>query len=116
MMSLLGDFEAECVKVAQAETSDGAGGQETTYTPETAVFTAHIAETPTAEARTAERPEAAAQYSILFSDGTELKFGDIINEVKSGKYYRLTSAPITAPRSSSLRLKSCMAERWELPT
>ena len=116
-MSLLDDFSCPCVLMEKKRVPGDEGGGTTEWT-EGAKFINYPYLDTSMEARRAEKEGVTSNYSVLIDRDFPLEYNDYFKDKTTGKTYRVISDPEEkqAPKSASLSLKYCTAEKKELPT
>ena len=115
-MSLIGDFTHECEMMTAAQSSDGAGGQRTAWTPGVR-FRAAIVRQSATEPKTAEKQRAKSIYRVTIpSCAVELKHHDVFRRISDGKVFRVTedSDDVRTPARASFQFSQISAEEWRL--
>lgn len=116
-MSLLDDFARSCVLMEKKRVPGDEGGWGVIW-EEGAEFKNYPYLDTSMEARRAEKEGVTSTYSVLVDRDFPLEYNDYFRDKITGKTYRVTSDPEEkkAPKSASIALKYCTAERKELPT
>lgn len=113
-MSLLDRFSKECVRINTTKEPDGFGGETVVYT-EGMKFPAAFSFDSSTQGKIAEKLGVNNLFSIVTKKNIELKFHDIIKDVETGKYYRITSDNKTTPKDAGLNMSVVSAEEYILP-
>ena len=119
-MSLYETAARHCVRLERSAIPDGAGGSYTTWTDgETFVWYAYASQS--GEKKTAEKRDAASDYTGLLEQGATLRYGDFFRDTVSGETFRVTNRPeekqVPDCASSGLAGKQYLtADREPLPS
>ena len=117
-MSLLSEAMDQCQFIDKRTVPDGYGGTMTEWIPG-APFEAAIVLDTSMEARRADAEGVKSLYTITVSRTIALSYGDVIQRVSDGKYFRVTSdgADKKTPPSAGLDMRQVTAEELKgLPT
>lgn len=117
-MSLLSESMEECRYIDKTTASDEYGGTITVWR-NGAGFSAAIVPMSSTEQIAAAQLDAIAQYNILTDRGIILKYGEIIQRLSDGKYFRIKQDgdDQKTPMSAGLKLRKVTAEELDaLPT
>ncbi|MCQ2507240.1 MAG: head-tail adaptor protein [Dorea sp.] len=116
-MSLIDAFMEDYVIMEKRRKPDGAGGFIPTWEESEATINAAVILDTSMQARIAEKEDVKNVYTVTISRSVDLEFHDVIKNVKTGKYYRITSDPDekhTPDNITALDMKQGTAEKWEL--
>lgn len=115
-MSLIDDAMEKCYIIDKATERDSYGGVKTTYKQGAEIMIAFAFNTSTV-ARIASQQGITDRYTIYTKKNVILKYPDIIQRDRDGKYFQVTSdgEDNRTPAGASLDLRAVEAEIWEIP-
>ena len=110
-MSLLTESMTACQYMDKTTVPDGYGGVIPSW-KNGAEFQAAIVLDTSIEARRAEQEGVKNLYTITTTKGVSLGFGDIVQRLEDGKYFRITSdgTDKKTPASAGLNMRQVTAE------
>lgn len=117
-MSLLTEAMEDCRYIDKTTQPDGYGGVITVWA-NGASFQAAVVLMSSTEVIAAAAQDTKSTYNILTDRAINLKFGEIIQRVSDGKYFRITQDgdDDKTPKSAGLNLRKVTAEEIKaLPT
>lgn len=116
-MSLLSEALESCTMLTKTVVNDGYGGYTTTWA-EGATFEAAIVFDTSIQARQAEAAGVTSLYTVTTSRALTLEYHDVFRRERDQKIFRVTSDgdDKASPMSSSLDMRQCLAEEWQLPS
>jgi len=116
-MSLLDEFTESFYIMEKTRVSDGLGGYSVTWTNGTTIKLAQKFD-ESMQAKRAEKEGVKSLYTFLAPIGCGLDYHDVLKRQSDDQIFRVTShsGESKAPASSTLKLTSLSAERWELTT
>lgn len=117
-MSLLSESMEECRYMDKTTQADGYGGVVTVWIGGAPIQCAIVLDT-SMEARRAAQEGVKSLYTVITSRSITLGYGDVIQRVSDGKYFRITSdgTDKKTPASAGLDMRSVTAEQLDaLPT
>lgn len=94
---------------------DGYGGVKTTYVKGAEIDVAYSFNSST-EARIAAQQGVNNRFTLYTKKSVILRFPDIVQRAKDGKYFRVTSDgdDNMTPKAAGLDLRAVEAEEWEI--
>lgn len=114
-MSLVDEAMEKSYIIDKVTTPDGYGGVKTTYTKGAEILVAYSFDSST-EARIASVAGTNNRFTLLTRKSVILRFPDIVQRDRDGKYFRITSDgdDNRTPASAGLDLRAVEAEEWEI--
>jgi hypothetical protein len=114
-MSLVDEAMEKSYIIDKVTTPDGYGGVKTTYQKGAEILVAYSFNTST-EARIASMQGTNNRFTLLTRKSVILRFPDIVQRDRDGKYFRITSDgdDNRTPASAGLDLRAVEAEEWEI--
>lgn len=114
-MSLIDQFETECVLMEKTQTPDGEGGFNTDWI-ESEPFMAAVVFNNSLEARSAEKQGVTNLYTVTTDKNAMLEYHDVFKRVSDGKIFRVTSDGDDAktPDVATFAFSQVSAEEWVL--
>lgn len=114
-MSLVDEAMEKSYIIDKVTTPDGYGGVKTTYKKGAEILVAYSFNTST-EARIASMQGTNNRFTLLTRKSVILRFPDIVQRDRDGKYFRITSDgdDNRTPASAGLDLRAVEAEEWEI--
>lgn len=116
-VSLLTQIMEDCCILNHIRMDDDYGGYTDEWT-QGATFKAAIGKKGSPEIVVAEKQGLAEQYTVVVRDTFSLDYHDVFQRLSDGAIFRVTSRTqdSTAHPSSTVRIATVDAERWELPS
>jgi hypothetical protein len=116
MIDLVNAAMETCYMMDKTTIPDGYGGFKTVYVKGAEIQVA-FSFTSSTEARIAAAQGISNRHTLYTKKNLTLRFPDVIQRDKNGKYYRITSDgdDKATPDSAGLDLRAVEAEEWELP-
>lgn len=114
-MSLVIDAMEKSYIIDKITVPDGYGGVKTTYTRGAEIKVAYSFDSST-EARIASVQGTNNRFTLLTKRSVILRYSDIVQRDRDGKYFRVTSDgdDNLTPKSAGLDLRAVEAEEWEI--
>ena len=116
-MSLLSKSMERFIKVNKtSRTSDGQGGQHTTWEDGEEFFASARLDS-SLQARVASAQGVSDNYTITTRKAVVLNFHDVIRRLKDNKVFRVTSngEEQKTPDGAGLDMRQVTAEEWKIP-
>ena len=115
-MSLLDEYNAECVLLVKTRVDDPVGGYKTTYT-DGATFSAAWEYISAPEMIVAEQQDVSRVYRIYVDKTLDLDFHEAFRRKDNGQTYRVTNPgeDRQTPSFSRLNRRLIEVEKWSLP-
>ena len=116
-MSLLKQYESECVLYTKSRTADGLGGYKTVYTEGASFFPAWEYES-SAEMLVAEQQGTKRTYRIYVDKSLDLDYHETFKRLSDNQVFRVTNdgTDRETPAMSRLNKRLVEVEKYELPT
>ena len=113
-MSLLSEAMEECQYIDKTTQADGYGGVETVWTAGAKIQAAVVLDT-SMEARRAEAEGVKSLYTIVTGKAITLMYGEIIQRLSDGAYFKITSdgTDKRTPASAGLDMRTVTAEKLD---
>ena len=115
-MSLLDEYNAECVLLVKTRVDDPVGGYKTTYT-DGATFSAAWEYISAPEMIVAEQQDVSRVYRIYVDKTLDLDFHEAFRRKDNGQTYRVTNPgdDRQTPSFSRINRRLIEVEKWSLP-
>ena len=115
-MSLLDEYNAECVLLVKTRVDDPVGGYKTTYT-DGATFSAAWEYISAPEMIVAEQQDVSRVYRIYVDKTLDLDFHEAFRRKDNGQTYRVTNPgdDRQTPSFSRINRRLIEVEKWPLP-
>lgn len=116
-MSLVDNAMEKSYIIDKTTAPDGRGGVITTYKAGAEINVAYSFDSST-QARVAQQADTNDRYTLTTRRSVNLQYHDIVQRVRDGKYFRVTSDGDDnfTPNSSPLDIRQVQAEEWKVPT
>ena len=109
-------FEPFVIMEAAFRVPDDEGGEAVSYT-EGEEISAFARQDSTPERKRAQRDEENGKYTVITDEDVFLDYGQVIKRLSDGKCFYLTSGnrDFRIPEVSTIRIRCCTAEEYEIP-
>lgn len=116
-MSLLSEAYEKFIMLDRITVADGYGGYDVEWRPG-AEIAAAVVFNSSVEALTAQAAGVTSLYTITTSRSINLQYHDVLQRVRDGKIFRVTSDgdDNLTPQSAGLDMRQVQAEEYVLPS
>ena len=116
-MSLMDEYNAECVLLVKTRTDDPVGGYQTVWA-DGVHFQAAWEYESAPEITVAEQQGVARTYRIYVDKTLDLDFHEVFRRTDNGQIYRVTNPGTDrkTPNFSTLNKRLIEVEKWQLPS